>query len=114
MKYTQGIHIAIATGNLEAVAKLKLSEIALDFPQIPIATSNDSHKREEILEKSITRAQYYYKQKYEKVIYFGDGEWDLKATQLLNIPLIGIGSNKVFFENKVRSFLNYLDTGLIM
>lgn len=111
---TEGFHIAIATGNLEAVAKLKLNEISLDDLKVPIASSNDSHRREEILEKAIVRSQEYYNQSYDKVIYFGDGEWDFKATKLLDIPLIGIGSNKVFQENNVVCFSNFLDTQIIM
>lgn len=88
--------VAIATGGWRESAKLKLQKANLQIEGIPLASANDALSREDIIKTAIIKAENVYQvEKFQKVIFVGDGVWDVKAAYRLNIAFIGIGDNKL-------------------
>jgi phosphoglycolate phosphatase-like HAD superfamily hydrolase len=87
-----GYAIAIATGDWKRTAIHKLSCAGIAYESIPAAFCDDSHVRTEIMQTSLTRAQRHYGcDTFERVVYVGDGAWDVKACRELRWPLVGVG-----------------------
>jgi phosphoglycolate phosphatase-like HAD superfamily hydrolase len=87
-----GYAIAIATGDWKLSAAHKLTAAGIPFETIPAAFCDDSHVRTEIMQTSLARAQRHYGcDRFERVVYVGDGAWDVKACRELRWPLVGIG-----------------------
>src|SRR5262249_32624480 len=63
---------------------------------IPWASADDAFDRVEILRTTIQRAgQHYGAVAFEKVVYIGDGVWDVRAAKALRIGFVGLAaSNK--------------------
>lgn len=102
--------IGIATGGWENPAKLKLEMIGIYINGIAFSNSNKYKSREEITKDVIQQLNGNIT---DRIIYFGDGEWDFYTCQKLEIKFIGIdinnngnlsrlGANSVFenFENR--------------
>jgi phosphoglycolate phosphatase-like HAD superfamily hydrolase len=81
---TEDWAIAFATGGWSASACMKLDSAGLDVAQLPTASADDSISREDIVKTAILRAKAVYNQlDFEKIVYIGDGIWDvLTAVQL--------------------------------
>jgi phosphoglycolate phosphatase-like HAD superfamily hydrolase len=115
--------LAIATGCWEDTATVKLNIAGIDYDEIPLANSDHSVTRVGIIEKAIELAKEKHGvNAFDKVIYIGDGIWDVKACKEKNIPLIGIDCNntgqlakegvtKIFadFSNQ-KEFLKAIDS----
>jgi phosphoglycolate phosphatase-like HAD superfamily hydrolase len=87
--------IAIATGGWEETARFKLEKIGLELSEIPFANSNHHFSRREITEYAIDLAKEKYSTDFQRIIYFGDGQWDLLNCRELEIEFIGVD----FYEN---------------
>lgn len=88
--------VAIATGGWRESAKLKLQKANIEIEGIPLASANDALSREDIIKTAIIKAENIYQvEKFQKVVFVGDGAWDVKAAYKLNIAFIGIGNNKL-------------------
>jgi phosphoglycolate phosphatase-like HAD superfamily hydrolase len=101
--------ISIATGSWLESAKIKLRGIGIDPKVFPIASSDDYENRTQIIGESIQKSfKQYNISSFEKVVYFGDGEWDYRAAKELNIDFIGIESpkKKIFASIKSIRFIN--------
>jgi phosphoglycolate phosphatase-like HAD superfamily hydrolase len=84
-------HIAIATGGWEASARFKLASAGLPVDSFPWANADDALDRVDILRTAIRRAgQDYSQNAFEKIIYVGDGVWDVLAAAALEIDFLGI------------------------
>jgi phosphoglycolate phosphatase-like HAD superfamily hydrolase len=84
--------LTFATGSLLKPAILKLEQATIWHDKKLIASSNNFYEREEIVKDAIERAkQYYNVVDFENVISIGDGIWDLKTAQNLNVKFIGVG-----------------------
>jgi phosphoglycolate phosphatase-like HAD superfamily hydrolase len=86
------VGIAIGTGawRSEALFKLRASNVSAD--DIPMATSDDDRNRRKIMEIAAGRARDFYGcSNFERVVYLGDGPWDLQASRSLGYTFIGIG-----------------------
>jgi phosphoglycolate phosphatase-like HAD superfamily hydrolase len=86
------VGIAIGTGcwHSEALFKLRASNVNVDG--IPMATSDDDRNRMRIMEIAVRRAQDLYGcSAFKRVVYLGDGPWDLQASRSLGYAFIGIG-----------------------
>jgi phosphoglycolate phosphatase-like HAD superfamily hydrolase len=61
-----------------------------------MASADDAYDRVEILQTAIQRAGRHYGQDaFEKVVYIGDGVWDVRAAKALRIGFLGLAaSNK--------------------
>lgn len=83
--------VAVATGGWEESGRLKLKSAGLDLDGVPLASSDDSMARERIIQTAVQRAaQTYSAQAFEKVVYVGDGVWDVRAARALNISFVGV------------------------
>lgn len=88
------IALAVATGSHYRSALLKLSHVTKQWREISLGSSNDSVVRTTIMETAHHKAkQCYGVKQFERIIYIGDGPWDVKATKQLQWEFIGIASN---------------------
>jgi len=87
-----GIGIAIATGCWKSEALFKLQASGLYVGGIPMATSDDDRNRTRIMQMAVERAREFYAcSGFERVVYIGDGPWDLQEARSLGFGFIGIG-----------------------
>lgn len=88
------IGLAVATGSHYAAAQLKLSQVAPALCQVPMGTSSDSEIRTTIMEIALLKAKAtYQREDFNRIIYVGDGPWDVHAVRQLQWGFIGIASN---------------------
>jgi beta-phosphoglucomutase-like phosphatase (HAD superfamily) len=88
--------ICYATGSFFKPAKLKLERIGIDFELGLLVGSNEIEEREVILTKAIANAADHYSvDKFDRILSFGDGLWDLKAANNLSLEFVGIGDKNV-------------------
>jgi len=81
-----------ATGSLYKAAKYKLEQIGVAFHPRLLVASDEIKEREKIIEQAIANSSKHYKvEKFERIISFGDGIWDLLTAENLKIEFIGIG-----------------------
>lgn len=87
-----GTGLAIATGCWLNEARFKLTASGLDVHGIPLATSDDSRNRMRIMQLAVEKAAKNYAcANFGRVVYLGDGPWDLQASGSLGYGFIGIG-----------------------
>ncbi len=81
--------VAIATGGWLETAAMKLRHIGLDPDALPLATSSDAHERTSIMKLAAERA--LHGGVAAKRTYFGDGEWDRRASADLGFDFVAVG-----------------------
>jgi phosphoglycolate phosphatase-like HAD superfamily hydrolase len=81
------LNVAIATGCWRETAHFKLKAAGFNLLDIPFACASDCYSRAEIIFLAAQRAGI----PVNRAVYVGDGVWDLRATQQLGIPFIGVG-----------------------
>lgn len=92
LRKLDGAGIAIATGCWRSEAMFKLRASGLSVDGIPLATSDDDRDRKRIMEIAAGRARDFYAcPGFERVVYLGDGPWDLQASRSLGYGFVGIG-----------------------
>lgn len=77
----------LATGGWLHTANMKLQSASIDVTGIPFYSADSHHERTKIMKKccqSMTKDQ-------EKVVYVGDGPWDMEAAWKLGWGFVGIG-----------------------
>jgi len=95
-----GTGISIATGCWRSEALFKLRASGLSVDGIPLATSDDNRERQRIMEISARRARNFYAcAGFERVVYLGDGPWDLQFSSALGFAFIGIGPHLKALKN---------------
>jgi phosphoglycolate phosphatase-like HAD superfamily hydrolase len=83
--------LALATGCWAISAEFKLQAAGIDIKDIPIATSNEGISRQEIVATAIEKAKRKAMvSEFEKMVYIGDGLWDLRTCADLSLPFVGI------------------------
>jgi phosphoglycolate phosphatase-like HAD superfamily hydrolase len=82
--------VAIATGCWQASAHFKLRQASVPFADVPLAHSDHFPAREDILTDAVTQAESHYQTNFERVVYIGDGLWDVRTTRNLRMPFVGI------------------------
>ena len=86
-----GWQVAIATGGWKVSARFKLTSARLPVDAFPWASADDALDRADILRTVIRRAGKHYGQDgFEKVVYVGDGIWDVRAAKVLGIGFLGL------------------------
>lgn len=78
---------AIATGGWRETAKLKLEAAGFDLAGLPLASSDDSSDRTEIMRLALSKLG----REFESVTYYGDGPWDREACRLLGWQFVAVG-----------------------
>jgi phosphoglycolate phosphatase-like HAD superfamily hydrolase len=85
--------VAIATGGWSVSARLKLASAGLPVDAFPWASADDALDRVDILRIATGRAgQQYGPDAFEKVVYVGDGVWDVRAARALGIGFLGLAA----------------------
>lgn len=85
--------VCYATGSLLKPAMLKLEKAGIGFTPTQLVASNEIEERETIIKCAIENSRNFYKvERFDRIISFGDGIWDLKAAQNLSIEFVGIGN----------------------
>jgi phosphoglycolate phosphatase-like HAD superfamily hydrolase len=88
------ISMAIATGGWKKTAELKFEHCGMQISDLAMATCDDSHSREEIMELAYDRGcQKVGVSEFQRSVYFGDGEWDFEAARHLGFDFIGINNS---------------------
>jgi len=103
--------VAFATGSLPKPAVLKLQQSDIWYKERLIATSKISFDRETFVLQAIENARSYFDIiEFDKIYSVGDGIWDLKTAQRLNLNFIGIGSRQkdILLANGCTTFFNDL------
>ena len=83
--------VSYASGGWGASAQLKLRAAGLPTEGVPGAFSDDAFCREEICRISRQRAEAHYARTFARVVYVGDGVWDVRSSRSLGYEFIGIG-----------------------
>lgn len=87
-----GYAVAIASGDWESTARHKLTSAAIPFESLPAAFCDCAHARTEIMRTALARASAHYGcGQFERIVYVGDGTWDVRACRELGWPLVGVG-----------------------
>ena len=100
------VKVAMATGGWLESAKLKLNAAAIDFTGIPIASSSDHFSKIEIMKIAELRAG---SNRYGSRTYFGDGSWDLKASEALGYNFVLVG-DRIEYDPSIPDFTSAGDT----
>lgn len=79
--------VAIATGGWRETALLKLRSAGFDLSGLPLATSDDSHDRTEIMRIALSGLGT----EFRSVTYYGDGPWDQVACAALGWEFVAVG-----------------------
>ena len=100
LRSLDGAGIAIATGCWRNEAQFKLRASGLSVAGIPMATSDDDRNRTRIMQIAAERARDFYAcPGFERVVYLGDGPWDLQEARSLGFRFIGIGPRVQVLKN---------------
>lgn len=94
----EGWAIALATGCWRESANMKLDFAGVQIPpNVPFSTASDGYSRQDIMQNAIRwSADHYLGQDnqrsgdFSKIVYVGDGIWDLRTCASLAIPFVGI------------------------
>jgi phosphoglycolate phosphatase-like HAD superfamily hydrolase len=81
---------AIATGGWRTTACLKLDAAGVPHETVPAAHADDAHPRESIVTIAAERAERHHDRTFERLVYVGDGVWDVRAAGRLGIGFVGI------------------------
>lgn len=93
LRRAPGFRVALATGGWDASARLKLRAAGLDIDGLPLATSDDSPLREEIVRRAIALAEAEAGP-FESIVSIGDGLWDLQVARALGLGFLGVASGE--------------------
>jgi beta-phosphoglucomutase-like phosphatase (HAD superfamily) len=89
------IPVAFGTGAFPKATHIKMTSAGLEYRPEVLATSKTSITREGFVLQAIDQAKSFYnKTKFNRIIAFGDGVWDLQTAQNLNLEFIGVGNAK--------------------
>lgn len=87
LRGAEDTRIAIATGGWRESALLKLTSAGFKLDGIPLATSDDSPSRVEIMRKALSKTGGGVR----SVTYFGDADWDRRACRTLGWDFVAVG-----------------------
>ncbi len=86
------IAVAYGTGAWRRSAQIKSESAGLPLTKLPGATGDDAVRREDIVLRAVARARAFYRvAEFDRLVYVGDGVWDVAACRRLGIPFVGVG-----------------------
>ncbi len=86
-----GATVKMATGGWSYSARLKLSQADIQHHDRDIYSSDIAWSRGGIMRAAIDKAME--SPQIKKVVYFGDGKWDVETCRQLDVPIIGLDVN---------------------
>ncbi len=111
--------LAVATGCWKASALFKLEKAGIDLKSVPLSTSDSTIIRVRIVERALEEAREFYRPaEFGRVVFVGDGVWDVKASRRLGLDFLGIadgGKKKTLQSAGARSVIgDYADYELFL
>ena len=85
---TDGYEVGFATGGWEHTATMKLQHAGFNLGNTVLTSSDDGDERVVIMKKCLLQLGHCF----QRVVYIGDAEWDMQATQELGWHFIGVGA----------------------
>lgn len=105
--------VTYAGGGWTTSALFKLQSAHLPIEDIPYAFSDDDESREGITAVALARAEKYYGQSFQNIVYIGDAIWDVRLARKSGYAFVGIASGnqaeKLLGEGATHVFENYED-----
>ncbi len=93
--------VGAATGSWDLSAKLKLYALGLDPANFPLSHSEITADRIDIVSDVIIQAKNkFHKTDFDRITYIGDGIWDLRTAEKLDIDFIAVDST---VDNSLKS-----------
>ena len=86
---SDGYEVGFATGGWEHTAKMKLQHAGFNLRNTVLTSSDDGDERVAIMKKCLLALK---KRCFHRIVYVGDAEWDMQATQELGWHFIGVGA----------------------
>ncbi len=108
LEATPGVRVAIATGGWRPTAEIKLRAIGIEPAGRVVATADDALARTAIMR--LAAAQALGATVPLRRTYFGDAEWDRRASRALGYDFVGVGRR---VEHPAR-FDDLADTAAIL
>ena len=100
----ENYEVGFATGGWRHTAKMKLRYAGFNLKNTVLTSSDDGDERMVIMKKCLLQLGHCF----QRVVYIGDAEWDMQATQELGWHFIGIGARlKGKCEFWVEDFSRY-------
>ena len=84
---TDGYEVGFATGGWEHTAKMKLQHAGFHLKNTVLTSSDDADERVAIMQKCLSALG----NRFHRIVYVGDAEWDVQATQEVGWHFIGVG-----------------------
>lgn len=85
--------VAIATGGWQTSAMFKLNKAGIAVDGLPAAFADHGITREVIVAAALMMARHTYQQRqFARVVYIGDGVWDVRTARHLNLDFVGVAS----------------------
>ena len=81
--------VGIGTGGFRKPAFVKLRHVGIDTLDLYMAFADGNYSREDMVNEVLGKVGKDYS-KLERIVYVGDGLWDVRTTRNLNIPFIGL------------------------
>ena len=85
--------VALASGNWATIARIVLDSAGLRVDGVLSAYSDDAPTREDICRTARRRAEERHGGSIPRVVYVGDGTWDVQAARALGYGFVGIGQS---------------------
>ncbi len=80
--------VGFATGGWRHTAKMKLRHAGFNLKNTILTSSDDGDERVVIMKKCLLQLGHCF----QRIVYIGDAEWDMQATQELGWHFIGVGT----------------------
>ena len=96
--------VGFATGGWRHTATMKLRHAGFSLENTVLTSSDDGDERVVIMKKCLLQLGH----SFQRVVYIGDAEWDVQATQTLGWHFIGVGARlKGKCEFWIEDFSSY-------
>ena len=96
--------VGFATGGWRHTATMKLQHAGFNLRNTVLTSSDDGDERVTIMKKCL----FALGNNFQRIVYIGDAEWDMQATQALGWHFIGVGARlKGKCNFWVEDFSNY-------
>ena len=87
--------VAIATGGWQVSALFKLNKAGIRVEGLPAAFADHGVTREVILAAAMVMARHTYQQQhFARIVYIGDGVWDVRTARRLNLDFVGVAKGE--------------------
>lgn len=84
--------VCFATGSLRRAAQYKLNAAGIAYEPSLLVAADEIYERENIVTQAIQQAKDFYQvANFNRIVAIGDGLWDLKTAQNLQLEFIGVG-----------------------